>query len=188
MRARSSRCLILWLATLLPGPVAAQATVTAPSWTRLPSLRFFGFRVGVPRSEIDSGVADLGGPSLECNRSRVDPRVRDCRTWFLDPITGDRVELWLATMDGLVGILTVSAPVSDLQLGTWRSSLVSAYGDVPVALQGSQRTLQWIRHRQMLRLTWRVRNERTTASVSLVDGPVVDGWGHRPAPPGEEKP
>jgi len=91
-------------------------------------------------------------------------------------------------MDGLVGILTVSAPVSDLQLGTWRSSLVSAYGDVPVALQGSQRTLQWIRHRQMLRLTWRVRNERTTASVSLVDGPVVDGWGHRPAPPGEEKP
>jgi hypothetical protein len=37
----------------------------------------------------------------------------------------------------------------------------------------------------MLRLTWRVEGDVTTASVSLVDGHVLDGWGarRRPAPP-----
>jgi hypothetical protein len=108
-----------------------------------------------------------------------DPDVLDCRSSFADPITADSVELWLSAMDSLVGVLTVSGRVSGLQLDGWRSSLISAYGDAPVATQGGQRMLQWIRHRQMLRLTWRNVDGTTHASVSLTDGPVLDGWARR---------
>jgi hypothetical protein len=36
--------------------------------------------------------------------------------------------------------------------------------------------MQWVRSQQMIRLTWRVENNQKVASVSLVDGPVLDGW------------
>ncbi len=103
----------------------------------------------------------------------------DCRSTFLDPITSDPVDLWLSARDSLVAILTISGPVSPVQFQAWRSSLVSAYGETDVVQQGSQSMLQWIRHRQMLRLTWRKFTDSTAASVSLVDGPLLDGWGHR---------
>jgi len=150
-----------------------------PYDTRLPSLRFFGFRVGVPLVQVANTVADWGGSPLDCRRSTVDPDVLDCRSFFPDPITADSVELWLSAMDSLVGVLTVSGEVGPLQLDGWRSSLISGYGNAPPTTQGSQKTIQWIRHRQMLRLTWRELNGTTHASVSLVDGPVLDGWGRR---------
>jgi hypothetical protein len=37
--------------------------------------------------------------------------------------------------------------------------------------------LQWIRLGRMIRLTWRQLGNRTAASVSLIDGAVLDGWG-----------
>jgi hypothetical protein len=46
--------------------------------------------------------------------------------------------------------------------------------------------LQWVRQGRMLRLTWRVDNNAKVASVSLVDGWILDDWGRRrdqtPAP------
>jgi hypothetical protein len=38
----------------------------------------------------------------------------------------------------------------------------------------------------MLRLTWRAEGTGTTASVSLVDGRVLDGWGRRREPAAED--
>jgi hypothetical protein len=35
----------------------------------------------------------------------------------------------------------------------------------------------------MLRLTWRIEKGEKTASVSLVDGSVLDAWGHGRATP-----
>ncbi len=164
--------LLLWLAT-------PSLPAQTPSHTRLPSLKFFSFRVGVPLEHVATTAAEWGGSPLDCRQSALDPDVLDCRSSFADPITAESVELWLSAMDSLVGVLTVSGEVSGLQLDGWRSSLISAYGDAPITTQGSQRTLQWIRHRQMLRLTWRDIEGTTRASVSLVDGPVLDGWGRR---------
>ena len=164
--------LLLWLVTpFLPAQT--------PSRTRLPSLKFFSFRVGVPLEHVATTAANWGGSPLDCRQSVVDPDVLDCRSSFADPITAASIDLWLSAMDSLVGVLTVSGEVSGLQLDGWRSSLISAYGDAQVTTQGSQRTLQWIRHRQMLRLTWRDIDGTTSASVSLIDGPVLDGWGRR---------
>lgn len=164
--------LLLWLVT-------PSLPAQTPSRTRLPSLKFFSFRVGVPLEHVATTAANWGGSPLDCRQSVVDPDVLDCRSSFADPITAASIDLWLSAMDSLVGVLTVSGEVSGLQLDGWRSSLISAYGDAPVSTQGSQRTLQWIRHRQMLRLTWRDIDGTTSASVSLIDGPVLDGWGRR---------
>jgi hypothetical protein len=35
---------------------------------------------------------------------------------------------------------------------------------------------QWVRRGRMLRLTWRLERGEKVASVSLVDGRVLDGW------------
>jgi hypothetical protein len=37
--------------------------------------------------------------------------------------------------------------------------------------------MQWVRRGRMLRLTWRAEKNSKTASVSLVDGRVLDAWG-----------
>jgi hypothetical protein len=170
------RAWLWWIAVLVAAPSVAAQT---PSWTRLPSLRFFGFRAGISLDAASERVGDLSGTALACEQSTVDRGVMDCRSTFPDPITSDPVDLWLAVRDSLVAILTISGPVSPVQFQAWRSSLVSAYGETEVVEQGSQSMLQWIRHRQMLRLTWRTFTDSTAASVSLIDGPLLDGWGRR---------
>lgn len=167
---------LCWIAILVAAPSVAAQT---PGWTRLPSLRFFGFRAGVPLDVAANRVADLSGTAIACGRSTVDPRVLDCRSTFPDPITADPVELWLSALDSLVAVLIVSGPVSPVQFSAWKSSLVSAYGETAVVEQGSQSMLQWVRHRQMLRMTWREFTDSTAASVSLIDGPILDGWDRR---------
>jgi hypothetical protein len=167
---------VCWVTILIAVPSLAAQT---PSWTRLPSLRFFGFRAGNSLEDAAKNVDDLSGTALTCGRSTVDPRVMDCRSIFPDPITADPVELWLSAVDSLVVVLTISGPMTPVQFSAWKSSLVSAYGETAVVEQGSQSMFQWIRHRQMLRLTWREFSDSTSASVSMIDGPLLDGWSRR---------
>jgi hypothetical protein len=170
---------LMWLCGIAILITATSVAAQTPTWTRLPSLRFFGFRVGTPLETVAKRVDYLAGTAIACERSTVDQRVLDCRSTFPDPITSDPVELWLSALDSLVAVLTVSGSVSPIQFQAWRSSLVSAYGETAVVRQGSQSMLQWVRHRQMLRLTWRELSDSTTASVSLIDGPILDGWDRR---------
>ena len=37
--------------------------------------------------------------------------------------------------------------------------------------------MQWVRRGRMIRLTWRMEKGNRTASVSLIDGHVLDAWG-----------
>ena len=90
------------LAALLSSLAPLSLPAQTPSRTRLPSLKFFSFRAGVPIENIVSTAADLGGSALECRQSSLDRDVLDCRSSFGDPITGDSVELWLSAMDSLV--------------------------------------------------------------------------------------
>jgi hypothetical protein len=46
-----------------------------------------------------------------------------------------------------------------------------------IRVQGNQSMLQWVRRGRMMRLTWRLEGREKIASVSLVDGHVLDSWG-----------
>jgi hypothetical protein len=89
------------------------------------------------------------------------------------------VDLWLSAMDSAAGVLTLSSPVSGVELDRWRSGLETEFGTVDAFVQGPQWMLQWVRSGRMLRLTWRIEHGEKVASVSLVDGRVLDGWGRR---------
>jgi len=118
----------------------------------------------------------LLGPGLACRQAQADRRLQDCRAVIADPTTGKPLSVWLAAIDSAVGVLTVSANLNSTELAAWRLELESTYGPRPTTVQGTQRMLQWVRGSQMLRLTWRVSGTQVEASVSVVDGPVLDGW------------
>ncbi len=169
--------IILALATLVP---AAALPGQSSTRARLPSLQFMGFRAGMTLAQVSHNVRLHRGDALRCERAPSDSLLTDCRAQLRDPMTGARLELWLSAMDSLVGVLTVAGTLSAPQLDWWSSSLTNAYGAGSESSQGTQFTRQWIRHRQMLRLTHRTpADSGLNASVSLVDGPVLDGWGRR---------
>jgi hypothetical protein len=103
--------------------------------------------------------------------------VHECRADLTDRELGRSVNLWISAMDSVAGIMTISAVVDSGQLHLWRESLEEQYGRVGARVQGTQRMLQWVRRGRMLRLTWRLERGEKVASVSLVDGHVLDGWG-----------
>lgn len=139
-------------------------------------LSFFGFEAGAHLTDLDDHVRELGGSGLRCTRSRADRRVLDCRGTAPDPSAGQPVEIWVSAIDSLSGVLTISGSVSAAQLDDWRRLIEDHYGKVGARVQGPQWMMQWVRRQQMIRLTWRVENNQKVASVSLVDGPVLDGW------------
>ncbi len=118
----------------------------------------------------------LLGPGLACQRSQADARLQDCRATITDPLTDAPVSIWLAAIDSATGVVTVSATLTARDFERWRTAIESAYGRRSATVQGSQGMAQWILGTQMLRLTWRAATPRIEASVSLVDGPVLDGW------------
>lgn len=142
-----------------------------------PPLEFFGFRAGASLAELDTQLRELGASPLRCKRAKVDRRVRECRAVLSDPDFGTPVDLWLSAIDSAAGILTLSGSVAGGQLDRWRRHLEASYGQVDAKVQGTQWMMQWVRHGRMLRLTWRVDRGERIASVSLVDGIVLDAWG-----------
>ena len=63
------------------------------------------------------------------------------------------------------------------RLDRWRQRIESRYGRVGATVRGSEWMMQWVRRGRMLRLTWRTARGARAASVSLVDGRVLDSWG-----------
>ncbi len=161
----------LALSALTPAAVAAQAP--------LPPLSFLGFEAGAPLDAVGRQVVALGGRGLRCNRARRDRAVSECRAVVVHPAFGRPLELWLAAIDSSSGVLVLSGPVSGVELDAWRSDLQTAFGMVDANVQGPQWMLQWVRQGRMLRLTWKIENGAKVASVSLVDGHVLDDWGRK---------
>ena len=141
-------------------------------------LEFHGFRAG---ATLD-GAADRC-----CRRStagacaatapRRDRRVTECRASITDVELGERVNLWVSAIDSVAGVITLSSTVAADQLDRWRQTIERRYGRVDATVQGSQWMMQWVRQGRMLRLTWRIERGEKVASVSLVDGRVLDAWG-----------
>jgi hypothetical protein len=161
-----------WLAlalVLLPGTAFA---ATPPDTS---ALHFRGLRAGARLDELDAVMRRQGG-RLRCDRSKQDPTVSECRGTVRDSAAGP-VHVWVSAMDSTAGVITLSAGLDSTALRAWRRELERRYGQVPAKTQGGQSMLQWVRRGRMLRLTWRTERGELTASVSLVDGRVLDGWG-----------
>jgi hypothetical protein len=163
--------LALWLAA---APQPASATLLAPDSS---ALQFHGFRAGARIDEIDARLRRLQGGELRCDRAKADRRVTECRGRFSDPELGRPVELWISAIDSVAGIITISGGIDSDQLDRWREGIVASYGRVGARAQGTQWMMQWVRRGRMLRLTWRTERGENVASVSLVDGRVLDAWG-----------
>ena len=140
-------------------------------------LQFLGFRAGAPLEELSLQAQSLGGGRLRCRRSRVDQRVNECRGVLPEKVQGHRIEVWVSAIDSMAGVITLSGVVAPDRLDFWRRALLDRYGVVGAKVQGSQSMLQWVRRGRMLRLTWRLEAGGRVASVSLVDGHVLDDWG-----------
>ncbi|MBA2627917.1 MAG: hypothetical protein H0U85_07885 [Gemmatimonadales bacterium] len=142
------------------------------------TLSFFGFRPGARIRSISAVLDSASGSRLRCDRAKADPRVTECRAVVSDPGMGGPVDLWVSAIDSISGIMTLSARVSPDQLDEWRGALERSYGRVGAKVQGNQWMMQWVRRGRMIRLTWRLEKNERVASVSLVDGHVLDNW-HR---------
>jgi len=140
-------------------------------------LQFLGFRPGARLEDLNRQLRKVGGGPLRCRRARADRRVSDCRGTVESPDLRPPIEVWISAIDSLAGVMTISGQVDSIQLETWRSTLQDRYGRVELRTQGKQSMLQWVRHGRMIRLTWRWERREQVASVSLVDGRVLDSWG-----------
>ncbi len=164
---------------VLPALLLVGAPLPAQSTASLPPLSFLGFEAGAGLAAVGHQVRALRGHGLRCDRSRRDHAVQDCRGTVVDPTSGRPLALWLSAIDSLSGILTLSGPVTSVELDSLKQGLERTYGVVDAKVQGGQWMLQWIRRGRMLRLTWRIERGAKIASVSLVDGRVLDSWGKR---------
>jgi hypothetical protein len=170
MTFRRPMILSLVLALLLLPSTASGATPPDTS-----ALRFYGVRAGARLDELHALLRRNGG-RLNCDRAKRDPKVSECRGTISDSATGT-IKVWVSAMDSAAGVITLSATVDSNALNRWRRDLERRYGTVAVRTQGGQSMLQWVRRGRMLRLTWRAERGGLTASVSLVDGRVLDAWG-----------
>lgn len=139
-------------------------------------LQFLGFRAGARLDELSQLLRESGG-LLRCQRSKVDLRVSECRGVLMRTAAASRVEIWVSAIDSVAGVMTLSGKLDRGQLEMWRSNLEQHYGTVAIRVQGNQSMLQWVRRGRMMRLTWRREGREKIASVSLVDGHVLDSWG-----------
>lgn len=164
------------IAGLLFTPLAAQGGAAQSGADRY-TLEFLGFRAGARLDELSRQIQALGGRPLRCRRAKADHRVLECRGSVDSELGGSVVDVWISAIDSSAGVMALSARVDADQLESWRTMLQERYGRVGTRIQGSQSMLQWVRRGRMLRLTWRLERKERIASVSLVDGHVLDGWG-----------
>ena len=166
------------LLLLAPAPASAADVPTTSIPQDTTPLQFHGVRAGASLRELEARVRRLGG-RLRCDRARRDPRVSECRGTVRDSTLGGAVQVWASARDSVAGVITLSADVDEPTLARWRAAIESRYGRVSTKAQGSQRMMQWVRRGRMLRLTWRSERRGRTASVSLVDGRVLEGISYR---------
>jgi hypothetical protein len=167
------------LALLLLVATAPSSTAVSPASRDSSALEFHGFRAGATLAELDALVRRYAGRSLRCDRARSDRRVSECRAVVTHPSLGPAVNVWVSAIDSTAGVITLSSTMTADQLDRWRQSIERRYGRVDAQVQGPQWMMQWVRQGRMMRLTWRVEREGKAASVSLVDGRVLDAWGRR---------
>ena len=165
------------LLALVPVPLVAQAApATDP-------LSIFGISAGATVRVVAETIADRDGGNLRCDRSKVDPRVEECRATVSVPEAAEPLELWMSAVDSVTSVLTIAGNLAPDELDQLRSSLERRYGRVNAKAQNSQWMMQWVRKGTMIRLTWRAQQGANATSVALIDGNVLDAWTARRGTP-----
>lgn len=159
--------LALWVFGLAAGVASPAVTQTPPR-----PLEFLGLRAGMTRAESEATLR-ASGATLQCQPTR-EPRLTAC-TAALTPVGGPVLTVTLSLVDDQVGIALLAGPASADRIAVWYETLTERYGEAPLRRRGAQESFQWIRNRQMLRLTVRREAQGLMASVSLIDGPLLDG-------------
>ena len=170
-----TRSFLFAVVLLAPGAARAQAPADP--------LTVFGLRPGAPLQEVATTVNELDGGRLRCDRSAVDTRVNECRATHTLPQVSEPLELWLSAIDSVSGVVTIAGNLAPDELDMLRADLERKYGRVGAKVQNDQWMMQWVRQGTMLRLTWKARQGAKAASLSLVDGRVLDGWTARRGTP-----
>jgi hypothetical protein len=161
----------------LASPATAQGP--APITPDTAALAFLGFQAGLTIPELRERATQLGKGTIGCERSGHDPRLGECRGGLPELDAGRSVDLWVSTIDGRAAILTLSARLSEARFTRWRELLEGRYGVAREKRSGPMRMLQWVRNGRMLRLSWRSKGRDLETSVSMVDGPLLDGWANQ---------
>ena len=144
----------------------------------LPGLSFLGFRAGMPVAHVRSLIREAGG-TLEC-RSTTDARMRECNGVF--PVRavapGESASVLLASVHDSAAVIVVSRYPAESELEGWVTALTEDFG-IPNRQvgPGAQASWEWIRHRQKLVVAQRREDNRLASSVTLTDGPLLDGLG-----------
>lgn len=136
-----------------------------------PPLAFLGLEPGMHRATIDSVVAGHGG-ALRCRPTR-EPRITACSGQFSR--SGATLTTTISLVDGRIGIALISTRLPAGRIADWHAELVGRYGAAAPSRRPGQESFQWIRAGRMLRLTVRREPGGLTASVSLLDGALLDG-------------
>jgi hypothetical protein len=126
--------------------------------------------------EVTSAVRELDGGTLRCDRSRLDTRVNECRATLSMADVSGPVELWMSAIDSVSGVLTLAGNFAPDEFDALRARLERRFGQVNAQVQGPQWMMQWVNSGRMMRLTWRAQQGVKSASLSLVDGHVLDNW------------
>lgn len=167
--------------------VAAAIELPAQQRSRSVAVSFHGFRVATPRQAFRDAVR-LAAGTAPCRRSS-DPRITDCRGTAPMPGQAKPWELRASLVHDSTAIILLSGSIAPEQIATWLADLERLHGAPEVRRSGpaETRTYQWVRNRQMLRVTVRPGIGDPVVAVSLVDGPLLDGL-DRPAAPAGARP
>lgn len=169
--------LLLGIGSLSFHPATAQ--VPAGTVTDTETLQFLGFQAGLTVTELRDRATEGGGGTIDCKRSDTDIRLGECRGGLPNLDAGRSVDLWASMIDGRGAVTTLSAQLTAARFDRWRSFLEGRYGRSVEKRQGPMTLLQWIRDGRMLRLSWRAKGRDVEASVSFVDGPLLDAWANQ---------
>jgi hypothetical protein len=153
----------------------AATVVSPPRAGAQEPIDFLGFRPGGSRAVTEQVVRGARG-EWSCRGSSVDPRFTECLGRIAPP--GEPTLILTASLvHDTVAVLLLSGPVADSDLQRWRTALDDRIGPATVRRSQGQTVWQWVRTRRMVRITMQAGAGTRMASVSLVDGPLLDGLG-----------
>ena len=158
---------LMAILTLVVGGLFPLGAQTPPT-----PLAFRGLRPAMTRAGADSALV-IHRTQLRCQPTR-EPRIQACNARALFG-EGEPATLTISLIDGRVGIALISARLPAGRIADWHEELREAYGDVLPQRRPGQESFQWVRDDQMLRLTVRREAGGLVASVSLIDGRLLDG-------------
>jgi hypothetical protein len=130
----------------------------------------------MPLQEVKDRLEATGG-SLSCKKTS-EPLLRECTGSMRDPRTKRFFEVLIASIRDSAAVIVLTAGVSESEGTLWVRWLSDEFGTPNREHQPSiQQSWQWIRRGQMLRVVTREAQHQVRASVTLTDGPLLDGLG-----------